>query len=224
MASLQILPASTMGDANVLLHAAPRRGDVRTTGGRDAGQGALDFLAMAAILVEPDRRVLRTNKAADAVLRRRDGLLLHKGILTCLQSASLQLLSAAVAVATAPYPRPSACLVERPGKPAGYRISASPTQQSGVGPAWLLLSDPEEEDASLTARLRAMFALTVAEAELAVALSQGHSLARIAVMRKVLPGTVRFQVKAIAAKMHCRRQVEIVAIVARLPALAWKKP
>jgi DNA-binding CsgD family transcriptional regulator len=51
-------------------------------------------------------------------------------------------------------------------------------------------------------------------------LAEGSDPAEIADLRGVAIGTVRHQIKSIAAKMECRRQADIVRLVTTLPALA----
>lgn len=59
-------------------------------------------------------------------------------------------------------------------------------------------------------RLKAAYGLTAAEAEVALRLADGLALKRIADERNTSEATVRTQIKSIAAKMGCSRQVEIL--------------
>jgi DNA-binding CsgD family transcriptional regulator len=185
---------------------------------RETGAGhALDALSLAIIVVQADHRMLQCNRAARAVLERRDGLVVNKVRLSCINPAGQQALASAIAASTLPgNPRPGAFLLERPEDIPPYQITVAPADG---GMAVVMLHDPGADDPSLRSRLRTLYALTVAEADLALALSHGGSVPQIARQRGVSPGTVRFQVKSVAAKMHCRRQTEIAVLVTSLPRL-----
>lgn len=70
---------------------------------------------------------------------------------------------------------------------------------------------------SLAGRLRELFGLSKAEADIAVALGQGRCMAEIAAERCVSANTMYSPLKSIMAKMECSRQAEIAAAVAALP-------
>jgi DNA-binding NarL/FixJ family response regulator len=61
-----------------------------------------------------------------------------------------------------------------------------------------------------------MYALTNAEAQIAVHLANSASVEEIAFERGSSEQTVRTQIKAIMSKMNTRRQSEVSAIVTRL--------
>lgn len=183
-----------------------------------AAHAILNRLGLALILVASDRRILHANKAAEAVLGRGDGLTVSQARLGCAQQAALPRLAAAVA-ATARSGQAQALVLECRGSNLVYQLSVVPMADGAVRGALILFADPHAQDETLAARLRALFQLTPAEAYLAVALTQGEALQAIAARRAVGLGTVRGQVKSIAAKMHCRRQAQIAAVVARLPVL-----
>jgi DNA-binding CsgD family transcriptional regulator len=62
-----------------------------------------------------------------------------------------------------------------------------------------------------SAILQAAYALTSAEADIALQLSAGKSVESIATCREVTVGTVRAQIKTLLAKVGVNRQVELVA-------------
>jgi DNA-binding CsgD family transcriptional regulator len=76
--------------------------------------------------------------------------------------------------------------------------------------------DSSHLDCSLAERLRALFGLSPAEAEIAMLIANGHSPADISDERAVSIGTVRLQIKSIALKMECGRQSAIASVVNRL--------
>ena len=72
-------------------------------------------------------------------------------------------------------------------------------------------------DASLASRIRALYGLTRAEAEVVTALCDGKGIEQLSQERGVALNTVRTQMKTIYLKMDCSRQSELVARIARLP-------
>ncbi|OAN58365.1 helix-turn-helix transcriptional regulator [Sphingomonas sp. TDK1] len=74
----------------------------------------------------------------------------------------------------------------------------------------LVLIDPGQAPQLATEPVMALFGLTPAEAQLAVALSQGSSLSEYATHRGVSVGTVRVQMKRILEKTDSRRQADLV--------------
>jgi DNA-binding CsgD family transcriptional regulator len=85
------------------------------------------------------------------------------------------------------------------------------------GRALLLTFDPHPDGKRLVGPLRECFGLTKSEAEVAAAIAEGSSVARIAERRRVAINTIRSQVKIIAAKFGCTRQSQIAAIVNAVP-------
>lgn len=66
------------------------------------------------------------------------------------------------------------------------------------------------------ASLRSRFVLTPAEAQIALGIAEGKTLAAIAEMRNVAVSTARGQLKSVFAKTGTHRQAELVALLARL--------
>lgn len=79
-----------------------------------------------------------------------------------------------------------------------------------------VLENTLRPDASLHDRLRRVYGLTGAEADVAVALAAGATLKEIAEKRGSQLQTVRVQLKATLAKTGVRRQPELAALVNRL--------
>lgn len=76
--------------------------------------------------------------------------------------------------------------------------------------AVLLLRERVPGGADRTPVLQQLYGLTSAEAEVAMAMTQGAPVCDIAASRGVAPSTVRAQVKAILSKVGVGRQVELV--------------
>ena len=106
-------------------------------------------------------------------------------------------------------------------------------RRTGLRPLLLLPLRPEEPDKAgqcLVADLehlprpkhslvRDLFCLTEAEAEIACELAQGLSLSDIARSVGVSVNTIRSQLKGIFAKTGTHKQIEVVALMARIAAI-----
>jgi DNA-binding CsgD family transcriptional regulator len=109
-----------------------------------------------------------------------------------------------------------------PRRPA-LRVLVSPfdagiaAEATWLGPrravAMVMLKDPELDRLRFEQRLRRRFALTAAEAALAVEIAQGDGREAAAARRGVSITTVRAQLSSIFAKMGIRRQAELVRVV-----------
>ena len=82
--------------------------------------------------------------------------------------------------------------------------------------AVILLRDPEHVQVPPKRVMRDMFGLTVAEADVAVALASGHTLKEIARLRTCSLNTVRTLVSRVLQKTGCRRQAEVVRLLGAL--------
>jgi DNA-binding CsgD family transcriptional regulator len=182
---------------------------------------ALDAMALACIIVREGGRILRVNAAGDAILRRADGLFVKDGALVATDGPHRARLVRAIAAATATIqPEASAVVVDRRPDQSTYLITVTPISgKVGARTALLLFRDPDFADESLCDRLRALFGLTKVEALIAIDISMGHSPPKIAMNRGVRASTIKTQLASIAAKMGCRRQSEIAALIAGLPAI-----
>lgn len=81
----------------------------------------------------------------------------------------------------------------------------------------LVLIEPEQSTHSLASQLQALHGLTLAEAEVALAIAEGFTIREIADLRAVSTLTVRHQVKVVIGKLGVRRQADIVRVVLTLP-------
>lgn len=88
--------------------------------------------------------------------------------------------------------------------------------------AMLIVASPDYGRATVSRSLQGLYQLTAAEARLAEAVYQGHSLADFAEANAVSIHTVRNQLKAIFQKTDTSRQGEVVALVANLVRIAGR--
>jgi DNA-binding CsgD family transcriptional regulator len=178
----------------------------------DGLEQVLDYQVQAAIVVDHQRRLLHVNAAAEELLRDSRAFRAHAGRLESCNGEASQIRAA---IAKACDPRsPGASAIAIEGHPGRLIVTVVPVQTGpGVRAALLLIQDMQPHDSSLSVRLQRLFGLTPAEAAVAQQLGEGLSLAEIAEVRGVAVETVRWQLKALAAKLGCSKQHEIAGLV-----------
>ena len=167
-------------------------------------------------------REILTNRAADAILQRGDGLLSRDGLRAASRQETAKLRNAIAAVCTqqdSGIPRSETVVrVYRPSglKPYEVLVCPLPSQSSlrkGGAAAALFITDPEE-GATLDSRaLHQLFGLTPAEIRLCIALVKGMSVEEYALEAGISSNTARTHVKRIYAKTGVRRQSELVRLL-----------
>lgn len=202
-------------------HVLKIKGQLAAARSREArATSALNMLALAVCTIDGHGRVLSSNTAAENVFHRDDGLSVRNGVITTRDQSDAITLRSAIAQATArSSPSAVSISIQRKIGAPPYRITVTPLVGNAASRGIIVFQDPDAEDISLAQRLRNLFGLTRAEAEIAVELGAGRSPAEIKSARGVSPNTVSWQLKSIMAKMNCNRQAEIAAVVAGLPNL-----
>ena len=194
------------------------------TSERDLYAGAVNQLSVATIILDEQSRVLNTNSLARELLAENDGLALTDDRLSLgtrtenerLQEIVGATISAQLADATS---MASALRVARPsGHPdLGLVIRPVPASEWAKGQASpcvaIFISDPHHQENASTQMLTELFQLTPAEANLAIKLARGLSLAEVAEQQSVSQHTTRAQLKSIFAKTGATRQAELVRLV-----------
>jgi DNA-binding CsgD family transcriptional regulator/PAS domain-containing protein len=193
---------------------------------RDVYAGAVDQLSVATIILDEKGRLLNTNAMACALLKEADGLSLRgkhlhiagrntdRALQEALASVILAQRAGETTVVRAlrvprPNGRPALGLVIRP-------IPASEWGEGQVGPcAAVFISDPDQRDSASQQTLAELFSLTPAEANVAILLTRGLSLAEVAQAQNISPHTARAQLKSIFAKTGVSRQAELVRMITR---------
>lgn len=174
---------------------------------------ALDALAEGAFILSADCRLLFANQAAQAMLTSEDALRLRGGRV-CESDANDDDSLAKMVAATATFGiTNSTCFRTL----RGSRLIVTTKVVPSTGTVLALAAEVRRGGRQIAAQLRSAFGLTLAEADIAQSLSMGVALAEIAAARGALPSTVQSQIKAIASKLGCRRQSEIIAIVRTIP-------
>jgi DNA-binding CsgD family transcriptional regulator/PAS domain-containing protein len=196
----------------------------RTTSERDIYAGAVDQLAVATIILDEQGRVLNTNAVARAVLEETGGLTLHgkhlhvegRDINRELQAAVEQVIEAQHRGETSLV---RALRVPRDGGRADLGLVLRPVStgewhegQSSPCVA-VFVSDPDQRETASQQTLAELFELTPAEANVAILLSRGLSLAEVSDAQNISQHTARAQLKSIFAKTGVSRQAELVRLV-----------
>ena len=185
----------------------------------EAASAGLDAIGYGVFTLSAAGHLLHHNLAAERLLESGDPFKLLGGKLCATGPADPGSLTDAVeAAASSQGARPVALKIHREDR-AAFEVSvlsaATPTGRHVM----VLVRDPAHRDSSLVDRLRTLFGLTLAEAEIAVRLADGCSAKTLSDERRTGLETVRSQIKAAAAKLGCQRQAEIVAVVRNLPPL-----
>jgi DNA-binding CsgD family transcriptional regulator len=196
----------------------------RTTSERNIYAGAVDQLSLATIILDEQGRLLNTNSVAQSLLQEDDGLSLRKLHLHIQNRELNKTLQEAVSTIIAAQQRGETSLVRALRIPRsagradlGMVIRPVPLSEWGEGQsspcATLFISDPDRRESASQQILGELFNLTPAEANLAILLSRGDSLAQVSETQKISQHTARAQLKSIFAKTNVSRQAELVRLV-----------
>jgi DNA-binding CsgD family transcriptional regulator len=199
-----------------------------------AAVDALDCLSSGVILLDGKGRTIFLNRAAERVLRQRDGVAVEHG---CLSAASPQerdalrlLVAQAAQTAAGQSLRPGGALaISRPSMRRPYSVLVTPlgrrhTSLHGPDAAVaVFIADPEDHDSTEIGALVRLFRLTPAEARLAAGIATGAPLADVADGLGIGRETARTQLRSVFAKTGTTRQAELVRIIARACPLLSKE-
>lgn len=185
---------------------------------------ALDAFPDAVLLLDAAGGLLFMNRAAESLLKARDGLEWIGGRLRVAERSAAERLSRLMASALrtargegmSPGRR---ILIPRPSGGRPYEVMIAPIPKPpgpgspGEPSLAVFLSDPESQPGSDVDALQQLYRLTPAEARMAAALVRGLSIEESAEQFGVSIHTVRTQVKSILAKTETRRQSELVRLL-----------
>lgn len=191
---------------------------------RDLYAGAIDQLSVATIILDEKGGMLNANAMAAALLKEADGVSLRGGRLHVggrhtdqqLQAALGSVIKAQQTGATSVV---KALRVPRPGGRSALGLVVRPVPASEwtegqAGPcAAIFISDPDRRDSASQQTLGELFSLTPAEANVAILLARGLSLAEVSRAQNISPHTARAQLKSIFAKTGVSRQAELVRMI-----------
>jgi DNA-binding CsgD family transcriptional regulator len=191
-----------------------------------AAMETLDRLSTGVVLVTADARALFVNRAAERMLRRRDGLTVDRGSLVAMTAHEREALRflvrrAARQEASDALHAGGALSISRPSGRRPYYVLVSPLNR-GYAPGGSLLpavgifvTDPEERLGSSAELLMRLFHLTEAEARLAALVGTGTLLGEAADAIGIPRDAARMQLKSIFVKTGTCRQGELVRLISR---------
>ena len=189
-------------------------------------ESALDWLGTALVLVDTDGKPVLANQAARRICSERDGLHLSSTRLSAQNASENGRLQEIIAKAiTAGNSKSNehggAMLISRSGKRPLQVLSApfiSPDSAQSIGAvAVVFISNPDRKPVPRSEILRELYGLTQAEAQLAIALLKGKSLAETAELLEVRYETARSQIKSVLHKTGTQRQGELILLLSNLP-------
>ena len=191
-------------------------------------QQAFDRLSDAIFFLGQDNNILIANRSAYEMAKADDGLRTLNGALTATHRPTADKLRALVTRVAADVPgdvqRFDALAIPKPSGGRALHLLAMPAITSmeenfaaflsGKPNAVVMVSDPDQQPPPPEKRLQAIFGLTPAEAKLAAALASGMSVSDYARDVGVTENTARWTLKQVQAKTDCRRQTDLVRLLA----------
>ena len=191
-----------------------------------AAVDALDCLSSGVILLDEQGRTIFLNRAAERLIRLRDGLFVEQGCLAAVmpkERDALRLLihQAARRSAGASLEAGGALSVSRPSSRRPYNVLVTPLGRRHASPhgsdavVAVFVADPDDRAQSAVSALIRLFGLTRAEARLAAAVGTGAPMAEVADALGIARETARTQLRSVFAKTGTTRQAELVRIIAR---------
>jgi DNA-binding NarL/FixJ family response regulator len=187
-------------------------------------EAVLNLLATGLILLDENGTCIFLNKAAERIISQRDGLFVRGSSLSAESSreaAQLQSLIKQGAAVAAGKERKAAgaMLIARRGrKPLQVLVSTFLPEKLIVPRrivVAILIIDPENQPTPSAEILRALYSLTPAESQIAVALSEGKELRRVCDEASITYATGRAHVRNIFSKTGVRRQTELAVLLLR---------
>lgn len=182
----------------------------RETASATAGLNAIGY---AVFTLSGSGKLLHCNRAGESLLRLGDALIVRNGQLQARDSSSQKALKSALRQATDATAMEAAGLLLRRPKGNVYEASVVSANAGGNRRTIVVISEPGSRSDGLQMRIRSIYGLTPAEAEVAERIAQGASPQTLAEERGVSLSTVQSQLKSIFAKVGCSRQPELAALL-----------
>jgi DNA-binding CsgD family transcriptional regulator len=185
--------------------------------------GAMEAISVPLFVCDSVGHVEAFTPAAEALIAGCTGLQLKSGQLQAARPADAKALNDAFDAATHSHGKPGQppvrtvvirCTEQQDSLPIVLDVMAlrSSHRPFSFMPRLLVIARSARARSERTSTiLQAAYALTSAEADIALQLAEGKSVESIAVSREVAVGTVRAQIKGLLAKVGVNRQVELVA-------------
>ena len=183
-------------------------------------ENTLDWLADGVLMVAVDGSIHYANEAAQTIFRANDGITARDGALDVASDDARAKLSDAIkAIALlreskiTGTPQSDFAARRRSGLPS-YKVSVRPltakSDERAVASALIFIHDPEVRRKTSADKLRSIFSLTRAEADVAIALCLGLSPNEYAIHRNVSRNTVYTHIRNLKVKTDSRRMAELI--------------
>jgi DNA-binding CsgD family transcriptional regulator/PAS domain-containing protein len=189
------------------------------------GFAALDALPLGVVVAAADGAIVFANTAAEGLARCDEGLRLGGRLtgLGAMQPLEAQRLRGLVYAVTHSEAGGMLRIIRRTQPPLAVLVAPLPTRlhpAMALAPslALVLITDPANGPVLAAQTLQQLFALTAAEAEVALALAAGRGAEDIAAEREVSLATVRTQIRQILEKTGALHLRDLVRLLAGLPA------
>lgn len=185
----------------------------------DAASEVLNLLSVGFVLTNGAGQIVSVNTAGAHYLSTADGLYDDKGVLSAETSADTMSLRQCIrdAVETG---GSGTLLIRRSREIRPHAVGIRPCRSNGQALALVVIQDNGQKSPAYVERVRAMYRLAPAEADIVVQLALGADLPEIAASRGVKINTIRTQMASAMVKVGVRRQAELVAAIAGLNVLA----
>jgi DNA-binding CsgD family transcriptional regulator len=181
---------------------------------------ALDALDIAVIITDAQRQVYFTNHQATCLLNGNSGLKIAGGKLTCTDPRTADNLDRLLTTAAGRVPQERATSIVTLN--GWHLFTVLPLEARGESrrsrlKILLMFTDPKMCPKSRECALVEAFALTPAEARVAMQVAAGMSAKEIAQRTGATHHTVRFQLKAIFRKTGTSRQSQLARLISVIP-------
>ncbi len=183
----------------------------------------LGHLPEATFLVDRAARLRASNPAGDALLARRDGLVLAQRSLACATPRENRALRRLIAATTATIGKrldSGRLVVSRPSGRPPLLLAVLAMTHPLLGPigtpepvAAIVTKDPERLAQLSEDELNALYSMTCAEARLALLIRHGLTLQDAARRLHITKNTARTHMKAVYAKTGVHRQADLVRLL-----------
>jgi DNA-binding CsgD family transcriptional regulator len=183
---------------------------------------AFDVSGTAAVLLDRQAQVVRTNRAADSLLRERSVRIVGRHLTSGDPAAAAVLnrsLHELLWTASGASLMPAIALPRAAQSPIlAYPLKLPSLNVNPLGPAQavVVLVDPQAKVTTPEANLRQAFRLTQAEARLASRMAAGEALNDVCDRLGIAKETGRNQLKSVFAKTGVNRQAELVLLMSRM--------
>ena len=189
-------------------------------------EGAINHMSLAYIILDENRRVMRTNSGADRLLEREVGIgirgdKLHLSTRQKSQDLQLAIGETLAAQRSGEIDMARIIAVPRSLDAPGLGLIMKPVPRSdwfegqSTPSVVVFIRDPQQALNTSAEALRTLFELTAAEAKLSLILAEGKSLDQVANQLGISTHTGRAHLRAIFAKTGVTQQTQLVSLILR---------